>query len=383
MKKTEKITQKLVKEIRVGKYGSPGDRFIPVRSIAEQFQVSLSTAQKILHKLKEEKVLTGESTSPTRIADDAILPTAFPSGNTRVLGLVVPDLTNPFFGALCRHAEQCSRMLGYRMLTTSTDSLFEHERQSIEGLLEAGAKGLLIAPGLDERCIENYRSLQNQGIHVVFVSRRPEKFSADFVVAHNLLGGVAVAGHFMDMGYESFGYLGFGAKLKRDGRLIGFRAELLEHGINLPPTHMAMGGGPDIEHGYRAMQSLVKSAGGPPRAIFAYNDLLAIGARHYCRDHGIDVPGEVALVGFDNLPESSVTTPAISSVAYPIESIAQLAIQCVVDRLDAIEQFPPRHILLEPNLIIRASSDPMAKLREYPVMSSENIKLSTSAEVIR
>ena len=266
------------------------------------------------------------------------------------------DITNPFFGRVCRDVQRAAGDLGYQVLTASSESNFDRERQVIQGFLEIGVEGLLICPGLDEACSSLYRSLIEGGVRLAFVSRRAEGVEADFVVAHNFVGGALVAGHFLSMGYDSFGYIGFGPRLKRDERLHGFRSALLEEGVELPRDRVTGGDGRDIAHGRRAMQQLVEN-GQPPRAVFAFNDLLAIDALQYCQEHGISVPGQVAIAGFDNLPESRVTSPPLTSVAYPVESIARLAVQSIVDRIEGAGDRPPNRILLEPHLVVRQSTD--------------------------
>jgi len=130
--------------------------------------------------------------------------------------------------------------------------------------------------------------------------------------------------------------------------------------VELGPDRIAGDDGRDIVNGHRGMRRLMESAR-RPRAVFAFNDLLAIGALQYCREEGIAVPGEVAVAGFDNLPESRVTSPPLTSVAYPVQSISRLAVQSIVDRIEGAGDRPPSRILLEPHLVVRRSTDPKAK----------------------
>lgn len=359
MAKFEQVARTIATEIRAGRYGATADRFLTVRQLAEQYGVSLATAQKAVTRLKEDGLLTGDSTRTARIGPVASFSQTAraPRGaGPRRLGLVVTDITNPFFGRVCRDVQRAAGDLGYQVLTASSESNFDRERQVIQGFLEIGVEGLLICPGLDEACSVLYRSLIQGGVRLAFVSRRAEAVEADFVVAHNFVGGALVAGHFLSMGYDSFGYIGFGPRLKRDERLHGFRSALLEEGVELPPDRVTGGDGRDIAHGRPAMQQLVEN-GQPPRAVFAFNDLLAIGALQYCQEHAISVPGQVAIAGFDNLPESRVTSPPLTSVAYPVESIARLAVQSLVDRIEGAGDRPPNRILLEPHLVVRQSTD--------------------------
>lgn len=355
MAKFEQVAQTIAAEIRAGEHGNVSDPFLTVRQLAERYGVSLATAQKAVTRLKEDGLLTGDSTRTARIGPAA---TKRPRSDTspRRLGLVVTDITNPFFGRVCRDVQRAAGDLDYQVLTASSESNFDRERQVIEGFLEIGVEGLLICPGLDEACAPFYRELIDRGIALSFVSRRAEGVEADFVVAHNFVGGALVAGHLLSMGYDSFGYLGFGPRLKRDERLHGFRSALLEEGINLPPDRIAGGDGRDIAHGYRGMKKLMES-GKRPRAVFAFNDLLAIGALQYCQEHEVSVPDEVAIAGFDNLPESRVTSPPLTSVAYPVQSISRLAVQSIVDRIEGPSDRRPNRILLEPHLVVRQSTD--------------------------
>ncbi|HUT94702.1 MAG TPA: substrate-binding domain-containing protein [Thermoguttaceae bacterium] len=363
MAKFEQIARDLTAEILAGLHGSPGDRFMTVRELAGRFGVALTTAQKAVQKIKTQGLLIGDSTSPAKIGPAAARQAAGASAarfSPRRLGLVVTDITNPFFSRVCRDVQRAAGEQGFQVLVGSSESDFQRERKLIEGFLEIGVEGLLICPGLDEACAALYRNLIDQGVRLLFVSRRVGGVEADFVVAHNFVGGAAVAGHLLSLGYESFGYIGFGPRLKRDERLQGFRSALLEEGVELAADRIADGDGRDILHGYRAVERLFERTS-RPRALFAFNDLLAIGALQFCQEQGIAVPDEVAIAGFDNLPQCRVTSPPLTSVAYPVQSIARLAVQNLVDRIEGAAERPPYRMLLEPHLVVRRSTDPQAK----------------------
>jgi len=361
--KYRQLRDQIRREIAAGAYGAAGERFVTVRELAKRFGVSLTTAQKVVKCLKHDGLLVADSvTSPARISDLAFRLTADGTSreaSPRRLGLVVTDITNPFFGRLCRYIQHAAADRDYQVLVASSESDFAREQRAIRGFLEIGVEGLLLCPGLEDACARMYRELLEGGVPLVFVSRRVENIDADFVVAHNFVGGAAVAGHLLSLGHESFGYIGFGPRLKRDARLQGFRSALEEEGAKLAADQIADGDGRDIIHGYRAAGRLFERDS-RPRAIFAFNDLLAIGAMQYCQEHGLDVPGDMAIAGFDNLPQCRVTSPPLTSVAYPVQSIAQLAVQNMVDRIEGAGQRQSHRILLEPHLVVRESTDPQA-----------------------
>ena len=372
--KYRQLLDQIRREITAGAYGTAGSRFLPLRELAKQFGVSLTTAQKVVRCLKHDGLLVADSmTSPARISDTAFRQTingADEEVSPRRLGLVVTDITNPFFARLCRHIQHAAMDRDYQVLVASSESDFVREQRAIRGFLDIGVEGLLICPGLDDACARMYQELLEGGMPLLFVSRRVDNVDADFVVAHNFVGGAAVAGHLLSLGYDSFGYIGFGPRLKRDERLQGYRSALEQEGVELVPDRIADGDGRDISHGYRAMQRLMDS-GNRPRAVLAFNDLLAIGSLQYCQEHHIDVPGEVAIAGFDNLPQCRVTSPPLTSVAYPVESIARLAVQNVIDRIEGASERPAHRILLEPHLVVRQSTDPQAKTVRSTVATDE------------
>lgn len=348
MARSEEITRELKGQILAGRLGDPGTRFLTVRELAERYRVALTTAQKVLRQLKDEGLLRADSTNPAVIA-------AGPVGPQRI-GLVVTNITSPFFSHLCQQIQQAANRQGRQVLVAGSDYDFDRERRAIEEFLQIGVQGLLLCPGLDPRCEALYGDLRKRGVRLVFVSRQVPGSETDYVVVDNFVGGAEVAGHFLSLGYRSIGYIPFAPRLQSDARLSGFRAALSDEGIEIPAEWIRDGGGRGIEHGYQAMRHLMRKKK-RPRAVFAFNDLLAIGALGYCRERGLTVPDEVAVAGFDDLPESRVTSPPLTTVGYPVASIADLAVQILL--ADAEHRTASR-VRLEPHLVVRRSTDPAA-----------------------
>lgn len=353
MSKVYRLVEQVRLQIQRGEYGRAGERFMTVRELAERFNVSLATAQKIHGKLKDEGVLIADSTNPAIISDTAVAPI---SSNPKRVGLVVTNIASPFFSLLTQHIQQSVQEKGYQALVASSEYDFRREREIIENFIDIGVEGLLICPGLDDRCPAYYRQIIERGVPLVMVSRRLKDVPCDFVAARNFVGGASVGEHFIDQGFTSFGYLAFGPRLREDERLRGFQSALSEHGYELPESYIAHGDGWDIQHGRAAMAKLM-SLPNPPRAVFAFNDLLAIGAMRYCQEHGIGIPSQVAVAGFDNLAESRVTVPPLTTVEYPVQAMANLSVQCLINKITAVNDGAFHHVQLEPRLVIRASTD--------------------------
>ena len=374
MARSEELAQQIEGELARGEHGGPDERFMTVRQLAARYGVSLVTAQKVVQRLKNRGWLIGDSTNPARIRPgSARRPRGGEANRPRRLGMIVTNIANPFFSRLCRQVQQAAATSGYQVLLAGTQYDFARERKAVEGFLEIGVEGLLIVPGLDDACLQLYQGLLDRGLRLVFISRQVEKVAADFVVADSFAAGAAMAGHLLSMGYESFGYLGFVARLKHDARLSGFRSALQEAGAMLEAERIVCAEGGSVAHGYSAMGRLIRGKR-RPRAVFAFHDLLAIGALRYCQEHAIAVPEQVAIAGFDNLPESQVTSPPLTTVGYPVESMTRLALQYLLEDR-ARDQLPrsSHHVFLEPHLIVRGSTNASARVAEPVVAAGSEV----------
>src|SRR5690606_26177668 len=141
MSKVYRLVEQVRLQIQRGEYGRAGERFMTVRELAERFNVSLATAQKIHGKLKDEGVLIADSTNPASISDTAVAPI---SSNPKRVGLVVTNIASPFFSLLTQHIQQSVQEKGYQALVASSEYDFRREREIIENFIDIGVEGLLI-----------------------------------------------------------------------------------------------------------------------------------------------------------------------------------------------------------------------------------------------
>lgn len=364
MAKREELVRRVVEEIQSGLHGETGDAFMSVRDFASRYGTSLVTAQKVVSSLKSLGVLNGAAGRTSTVRRS--VPAA--AAGSQQLGMIVASYLGGFFSRLIYEVREAASEKGYSVLTDSTEHKIDRERKCVEEFLKIGVAGLIVTPGLGEESASLYRELIDRGVALVLVGREVEGVNVDCITADNFAGGAAVARHFIEMGYESFGYMRFGPRLKMDMRLNGFRSTLCGEGFDLPAADIVDDNGWDVAHGYRCM---VKLASRPklPRAIMAFNDLPAIGALQYCQEHGVAVPGDVAIAGFDNLAQTEVTQPALTTVEYPHTEMAQLTIQTLLDRVRYKGERIGGCRRLRPRLVVRASSDPNAE--ESPVLTPQ------------
>ena len=356
MSKRSELVERLAKEIRSGEHGGRGAAFLSVREFARRYATSHVTAHKVILDLKRDgwlEVAPGNATVIGRKGASA-------SAGVSYIGVTISSPLSPHLNRLAHEMKQAAEASGYAVLSDSTEYDVARERQIIENYLDLGVIGLIVTPGLDEESEALYRDLVARCVPLVLVGREMTGVNVDCITADHFVGGAAVARHFVEMGYDSFGYIGFGPRLKTDMRLNGFRSGLCEEGFDLPAANVVDDNGWDIGNGYHAMAKLA-SLPNPPRAVMAFNDLPAIGALQYCRERHIAVPGEVAIAGFDNLPETQVTHPPLTTVEYPHAEMGRLAIQTLLDTIRSSGERVSGCSRLHPRLLVRGSSDPNAE----------------------
>jgi LacI family transcriptional regulator len=273
------------------------------------------------------------------------------SKRTDTIALLLPDITNPFFTALAQGVEIAARETGLSMILANSDEREDEELRLIRVLLQRQVDGLLLIPsGSGSAAL---RLCHDQDVHVVCVDRRPEQADADVVRADAGAGSVALGRLIVGLGHRRTAILsGPAAVLSARDRVAGFRRAVVEE-AGLPEPAIFEGAF-SIESG-RAMATAAMAARPRPTALFAANNFIAIGVLHALRELDIAVPQDVAVVGFDDLPEAMVTFPFLTVVAQPAADIGREAVNLLRHRLGD-PAGPRREVVLPTRIVLRSSS---------------------------
>lgn len=287
------------------------------------------------------------------------------TGKTATIGLLVPAVANPFFGAVAMAIQRAAQARGYQVILCNTFRDPKREREFAEDLVALGVRGIitgasllnpghlseLASKGLSVVAFEGDAAAAVPGIHVVSVD--------------NAMATTLAVDHLVTLGHRRIVYVtGPAQTAARVARLKGFRTAAGRHGlgedasvheISLPPNEY----GDDMiaELGVGAALALAK-APRRPTALIAMNDLLAIGLAAGLREHGITIPDDIAMVGIDDLFLARLMNPPMTSIRQPLAAMAEAAIACLVD--DAGEAVPATGLIFPPELIVRQSTVPAA-----------------------
>ena len=273
------------------------------------------------------------------------------TARTTTLGVLLPDLYGEFFSEVIRGVDQAARRHGYHLLVSSSHA----DRAETEAALRAmrgRVDGLIImSPDLDARAL--VQNLPDR-LPLVLLNSALEGDAYDSLTIENFQGATAMVRHLVGLGHRRIAMIK-GAARNHDAaeRLRGYRAALRKAGIERVPEWELAGDFTDGS-GYRAVAELLR-LDPRPTAVFAANDAMAIGAMSALREAGIDVPGEMAVTGFDDIPVARYVSPALTSVRVPIWEMGERATERVLRMLVGKEGRTRRRETLATELVVRAS----------------------------
>ncbi|MFF5206211.1 LacI family DNA-binding transcriptional regulator [Streptosporangium sp. NPDC000396] len=276
------------------------------------------------------------------------------SGRTHTIGVVVPDITNPYFAAVVKGMESVTREESYRILLANSDESSEREDDLLADMVRR-VDGIVLAPATEQD--ETPLHVRDADVPLVFIDRDltgGEHFDA--VLVNNREGGRQAAEHLLGLGHTRVAAISGNqdttpGRLRREGFLNGLAAADVE----IPAEYDLVGDFRE-ESGYQLTLSLL-SLPEPPTAIFTANNLMTLGALKALHDMRIDVPGYMSLIGFDDLDTGPLLRPPLTVIDRPMAEQGVLAMRLLLRRLDpGYGDDDPRRIVLDTKLIERAST---------------------------
>ena len=315
--------------------------------------VSLKTVSRVVN---DERGVRPETAALIRDAIDRLgfrrndMARALRSGQrTRTLGLVIEDVSNPFYSAITRGVEEVARRRGMLVIAGSSDEDPQRERELLHLLWERRVDGLLVVPTSDD-----HRYLLpelERGTRAVFIDRPPGKIDADVVLLDNTGGARAAVRHLLDHGHRRIATIGDEATIfTAIERLRGYREALEEAEVPIDPALIRLGAH-DAGSAEVAVDDLL-ALRDPPTAIFTGNNRITVGALHALARGN----RQVALVGFDDLELAELLSRPTTVVAYDAAEMGRQAAELLVRRL-AGDATAPQRLVLPAKLIARGSGE--------------------------
>lgn len=276
------------------------------------------------------------------------------TGKTYTIASIIPDITNPFYPAFQRGIQDVARQRGYDLVMYNTDGDPELERKCLQSVQQARVDGLIVV--LFSLGLADLRPLIESGSSVVAISG-PDGggLPIDHVYVDNGLAARAAVDYLLAQGHRQIAMLaGVEENPPRLWRIQGYRAALAAQSPPLPELLIEEGPFNEVG-GYQGARALLERSP-RPTAIFAANDLMAIGAMKAIREAGLRVPHDIAVVGFDNISAAELVAPQLTTIAQSQQQMGRTAAELLFSRIASEATEAPRTVELPFELIVRESA---------------------------
>jgi len=280
---------------------------------------------------------------------------------TSTIGLVVTSIADPFWGDVVKGVDEVARAAGFSVFLSVSHNDPDQEMAIIETFHRRRVDGILVAAS---RITSNYKKrLGHIRVPTVLINSQAgsEANLLHWVSVDDRAGAQLAVEYLLQLGHRSIGYLGISSRPRSNQqRLLGYQSALAASGMPCCDNWIVVTSGDEASHeedvaaGQTALPRLLDAG---VTAIFCYNDMTAVGVLMACRERGIAVPGELSIIGFDDIRMASYVTPPLTTVQQPKVQLGCLATQVM---LDLLNHRPGRNHILMPTLMLRASTAPLA-----------------------
>ena len=272
---------------------------------------------------------------------------------TLTIGLIVPDVEIPFYARVARCIEAAANDVGYNVILCNSGWSLSRELLYLDNLLARQIDGLIcISLSMTN---EHVAPLLKRHTPVVWFEQTRSGGQFDAVITNNFKGAYVATAHLIAQGHRRIGcILGIEHSQLTVDRLTGYRQALKDNGLSFDEALLCSGDYTPPTGLVAANRLLALRE--PPSAIFAYNDMMALGAMQAINERGLQVPDDIAIIGFDGVALTEYTSPPLSTVEQPIPEMSRLAISMLLDRINDRAPMDARTAVVEPRLICRAST---------------------------
>lgn len=327
---------------------------VTIYDVAKKANVSIATVSKVVNntgrisdktRKKVKDVMTELNYRPN------ILASALMGKQTKTIGLLIPDLVNPFFAELARSIEDRGHELDYNLVICNTDYDSDKEYNYLSLLKQKQVDGFILASGFEK--LDKVEQLIQEAIPVVIVARDFPMFPVNAVSLDDFMGGYLAAEHLAELGHKEIGVVARDLYSNRE-RIRGFTYALAERGLSINPKFPYVNELDHIKAG-REMMDFYSNSDNQPTAIFACNDLLAAGLMQRAKELGLGIPDDLSVIGFDNTSILSIIEPPLTTIAQPIQGMGKEVMDLIISIIKG-DRVDKSRITMLPSLVIRNST---------------------------
>lgn len=337
---------------------------VTINDIAKITNVSKSTISRVLNEsgpVSERtrttvmKAIKSLNYHPNEIARSLSLK------KTHTIGLIVEDIRNPWYAEACWFAERMFRNNDYRAVICNADNDPEQEGYLLNMMKYRNVEGILCI-GMQEDATSILNFISREEIPITLVDREIKGYNIHTVNFDNVYGGQLVADYLFSLGHTDIAFLTSGFTEAEQARQEGYMAAFRNRGVPVPKGYIVTQPEETWHKGECAALLALMKLGRRPTALFASNDYKALQTLKLLRTHGIHVPADVSLVGYDDIEATSMVSPTLTTVHQPIDTMIELGARMLLDQIRESGRRVEKKIL-RPWLVKRESAIPLPERR--------------------
>lgn len=271
---------------------------------------------------------------------------------TNTIGLIIPDISNPYFPAIARGIEDAARLVNYDVFLCNTNWDAEREKSCIQALLQKRVDGIIINPNSSS----NLDFISDLNIPIVLLNSKNIRGNHSYINVDNCQGGFLATEHLIKSNYKKIAFVGGTTNSDANNqRLNGYKEALSYYGVETNESYI-INGEFNLESGYNLTKQLL-SLQNPPDAIFAANDIIALGVMQCIQEFNLDIPTQFGIVGFDDIYSSQLPQIQLSTIQQPTYFIGKKSFEVFLDKVNGNDQDNlVKQILLDLKLIVRKTT---------------------------
>lgn len=336
---------------------------VTIKDIARELGISPSTVSRAL---KDHPDISSETKKAVNALADKlnyqpnIVALSLRQKKTNTIGVIIPELVHFFFSTVISGIEDVAYEAGYSVIITQSNESFDREARDIKALFNSRVDGMLLSISRETTNYEHIESILSKGVPIVFFDRMYNNPNTSKVIVDDYVGAKEAVTHLIEQGCKRIAHLQAAPNLLiSEDRLRGYKDALREANLPYHENSILQCPSGTLEEAEKATRKLLALTP-PPDAIFANNDMLAMGAMKAIKEKGLNIPGDVALMGFSNWFFSQLMDPPLSSVDQPGYEMGQEAARLLIRHIEMKDKDQgepqPETKVLKTRLVVRQSS---------------------------
>lgn len=308
---------------------------VTIKDIAEAANVSVTTVSRVLNDKPDVSPNTRNKVLE-KINELGYKPNSIARGlalkKTNTLGLIIPDISNPFFPDIARGVEDMANKKGYSIIFCNTDNEQKKEKEAIELMKEKQVDGILLSLSTTNK--DELKKLRNVKYPVVQIDRKIPDIDYPSITIDNYKSAYTATKHLINFGHQKIAHItGDLGTITGYKRLEGFKDAMNEANLNIKDSYIKKGNY-SKKSGYENMLELLKN-NNPPSAVFIANDLMAVGAYQAVFAFDLSIPEDISIIGHDNIDVTKLVNPTLSTMAQPKYKLGHKAVQLLIKEIES------------------------------------------------